>query len=67
MFHRTRDASKVALIVLIDLLQKGGGVLFDVQWCTPHLATLGAVEMARARYLDMLDDAVNRPQIRLGG
>jgi leucyl/phenylalanyl-tRNA--protein transferase len=66
MFHRARDASKVALVALIDLLQRGGGVLFDVQWCTPHLATLGAVEMPRARYLDLLDDAVNRPQLQLG-
>jgi leucyl/phenylalanyl-tRNA--protein transferase len=66
MFHRARDASKVALIATIDLLQKGGGVLLDVQWCTPHLATLGAVEMPRGRYLDLLEDAVNRPQLRLG-
>jgi leucyl/phenylalanyl-tRNA--protein transferase len=66
MFHRARDASKVALVALIDLLQKGGGVLLDVQWCTPHLATLGAVEMPRGRYLDLLQDAVNRPQLRLG-
>ena len=65
MFHRARDASKVALVALIDRLQQGGGVLFDVQWCTPHLATLGAVEMPRARYLDLLEDAVNRPQVQL--
>ena len=66
MFHHGTDASKVALVATIDLLQKGGGVLLDVQWCTPHLATLGAVEMPRSQYLDLLDDAVNRPQLRLG-
>ncbi len=65
MFHRARDASKVALVALIDRLQHGGGVLVDVQWCTPHLATLGAIEMPRTDYLDFLDDAVNRPQLQL--
>jgi leucyl/phenylalanyl-tRNA--protein transferase len=65
MFHRARDASKVALVALVERLRAGGGALFDVQWSTPHLATLGAVEIPRARYLDLLDDAVNRPQVEL--
>jgi leucyl/phenylalanyl-tRNA---protein transferase len=65
MFHRARDASKVALVALIERLRRGGGVLLDVQWCTPHLATLGAVEVPRPRYLDLVDDAVRRPQLRV--
>ena len=41
MFHDSRDASKVALVALVDLLNRGGAQLLDVQWCTPHLASLG--------------------------
>ena len=41
----TTDASKVALVALVERLRAGGGVLFDVQWCTPHLASLGAIEI----------------------
>lgn len=63
MFHRARDASKVALVALVDRLRAGGGVLLDVQWSTPHLASLGAVEVSRRDYLRLLDDAVRRPQI----
>jgi len=44
----------------------GGGVLLDVQWCTPHLATLGAVEVPREDYLALLEEAVGQPQLRLG-
>lgn len=65
MFHRARDASKVALLDLVGRLQAGGGALLDVQWCTPHLATLGAAEIPRVHYLDLLADAVNRPQLLL--
>jgi leucyl/phenylalanyl-tRNA--protein transferase len=65
MFSVERDASKVALVGLVDALVEGGGVLLDVQWVTPHLATLGAVEIPRARYLGLLADAVSLPQ--LGG
>ncbi len=60
-FHRVRDASKVALVALVDLLQDGGGVLLDVQWTTPHLESLGAVDVPRARYLELLADAITRP------
>jgi len=63
MFHRARDASKVALLALIELLGAGGGTLLDVQWCTPHLASLGAVQVPRDAYLDMLRDAVHRPTL----
>ena len=56
MFHREpegRDASKVALVALVELLSADGvpDRLLDVQWCTPHLATLGVVEVPRAEYL----------------
>lgn len=52
MFHVGRDASKVALLALVDrLVAAGGQRLLDVQWCTPHLATLGAVPVPRQQYL----------------
>jgi leucyl/phenylalanyl-tRNA--protein transferase len=66
MFSAGRDASKVALVALVDMLRAGGGVLLDVQWLTPHLASLGAVEVERDEYLRLLADAVDRPQLRLG-
>lgn len=61
MFHRRTDASKVALVALVDLLVAGGSTLLDVQWLTPHLASLGAIEVPRARYLQLLADALDRP------
>ncbi len=62
MFHRVTDASKVALVGLVGQLRSGGGALLDVQWTTPHLASLGAVDVPRARYLELLADAVRRPE-----
>jgi leucyl/phenylalanyl-tRNA---protein transferase len=63
MFHRARDASKVALVALVDLLRADacGDRLLDVQWCTPHLASLGAVEMSRRAYLHRLPAALALP------
>jgi len=61
MFHRERDASKVALVGLVELLREAGEVgdrLLDVQWQTPHLASLGVVEIPRATYLDRLERAL---------
>jgi leucyl/phenylalanyl-tRNA--protein transferase len=58
MFHRERDASKVALVGLVDLLRAAGAVLLDVQWTTDHLATLGAVDIPRREYLRRLQEAV---------
>lgn len=58
MFHRRTDASKVALVALVELLREGGGGLLDVQWVTPHLVTLGAVAVPRARYLELLREAL---------
>ena len=60
MFHRATDASKVALVALVDHLRAHGGTLLDVQWVTPHLASLGAVEVSRRAYLDLLADALGR-------
>ena len=54
MFHRRTDASKVALIGLVELLGTGGDRLVDVQWATAHLAGLGASEITRDDYLDRL-------------
>jgi leucyl/phenylalanyl-tRNA---protein transferase len=61
MFHRVTDASKVAVVALVDLMRTGGGALLDVQWTTPHLASLGAVDVSRERYAELLADAVARP------
>ena len=61
MFHRRTDASKVALVWLVRLLRQEGASLLDVQWCTPHLASLGAVEVSRHRYLELLGAALARP------
>lgn len=61
MFHRERDASKVALTALVDELNGGGASLLDVQWLTPHLETLGAVEIPRAEYLHRLGVALEQP------
>jgi leucyl/phenylalanyl-tRNA--protein transferase len=62
MCHRVRDASKTALVALVDRMRDdghdGSGRLLDVQWQTPHLATLGAIEVPRAHYLQLLDDAL---------
>lgn len=64
MFHRVRDASKVALVALVDLLtdEHVEQRLLDVQWLTPHLASLGAVEVPRAAYLRALHRALRIPQ-----
>jgi leucyl/phenylalanyl-tRNA--protein transferase len=58
MFHRVTDASKVALWATVELLRVDGVVLFDVQWTTPHLVSLGAIDVARDDYLALLATAV---------
>lgn len=60
-FHRERDASKVAVVALVEALRAGGGALLDVQWTTPHLASLGAVDVSRDEYQCLLEDALARP------
>jgi leucyl/phenylalanyl-tRNA---protein transferase len=63
MFHRERDASKVALVALVDLLGADGDDrrLLDVQWATEHLASMGAIEIPRTAYLALLDRALQAP------
>ena len=65
MFHTATDASKVALVHLVDVLRddrnQGAGRLLDVQWRTDHLATLGVVEIPREDYLERLAGARNLP------
>ncbi len=61
MFHTARDASKLALAALVDHLRARGFVLLDVQLRTPHLESLGAVEIARSDYLTRLTAAIAVP------
>ncbi|MGJ8545075.1 MAG: leucyl/phenylalanyl-tRNA--protein transferase [Sulfitobacter sp.] len=61
MFSRQTDASKIALACLIDLLRRTGFTLFDTQFITDHLASLGAVEITRAAYHAQLHEAQSRP------
>ena len=58
MFHTETDASKVALVHLVDLMLLDGMVLFDTQWLTDHLESLGGIAVPRGTYLRMLADAV---------
>jgi leucyl/phenylalanyl-tRNA--protein transferase len=62
MFHRETDASKVALVALVDRLRRNGAVLLDVQWLTPHLASLGAVAVPRPDYHARLAAALDFPR-----
>ncbi len=63
MFHADRDASKAALVALVERLRADGDPrrLFDVQWSTPHLAGLGVVEISRKAYLNLLAEAIPAP------
>ena len=58
MFHRATDASKVALVALVDRLRQRGYRLLDTQWVTDHLVQFGAVEIRRAEYLKLLDESL---------
>lgn len=67
MFHHPElgtDASKVALLRLVTELRRAGVDLLDVQWLTPHLASLGAREVSRARYLELLSASLAKPYRR---
>jgi leucyl/phenylalanyl-tRNA--protein transferase len=59
MFHLQRDASKAALAALVDLMRAAGMTLLDVQWQSEHLKSLGVVEVPRARYLELLREALS--------
>ena len=65
MFHWRTDASKVALVGLVDRLNAGGGQLLDCQWQTQHLMSLGCVEVPRDEYLRRLAEAIAAPQLYL--
>lgn len=58
MVSRAPDASKVAFAHLVARLRAGGYTLLDCQFMTPHLASLGAVEISRSRYVASLDAAL---------
>ncbi len=60
MFHRATDASKVALVALVDRLRRRSFRLLDIQWVTPHLQQFGAVEIPRDEYLTLLSSALRR-------
>jgi leucyl/phenylalanyl-tRNA---protein transferase len=61
MFHRVTDASKVALVALVDRLRARGYVLLDTQWVTDHLKQFGAREVPRSYYLQLLDRSLQLP------
>jgi len=58
MFSRQPNASKIALAYLVDRLRKGGFTLFDTQFLTPHLASLGGIEISQKDYRTMLRKAL---------
>lgn len=61
MFHRMPDASKVALVRLVEIMATAADPLIDTQWHTDHLASLGGVEIGRHDYLHRLAVAVQAP------
>ena len=61
MFHTERDASKVALIHLVEAMKAAHMSLLDTQWCTEHLASLGCIEVMRPQYLQLLASAIGEP------
>jgi leucyl/phenylalanyl-tRNA--protein transferase len=58
MFHWERDASKVALVHLVERKRQGGYTLLDVQFITPHLRRFGAIEVPRSFYKRLLAQAL---------
>lgn len=62
MFHRVTDASKMALVALVEHLRANKFALLDTQWTTPHLQQFGAVEIPRDQYLKMLRRAIELPR-----
>ncbi|WP_408589575.1 leucyl/phenylalanyl-tRNA--protein transferase [Novosphingobium sp.] len=69
MFSRASDASKVALCWLVAAMRRGGARLLDCQFTTPHLTSLGAVEIPQSQYLGLLQEAQRTglaPRYRVG-
>ena len=58
MFHTATDASKMALVALVERLRARGFTLLDTQWVTPHLEQFGAIEIPRPQYLQRLADSL---------
>jgi len=58
MFHKITDASKVAMAHLVDWLNVNGFTLLDTQYITPHLQTLGGIEISQAEYMTRLEKAL---------
>ena len=58
MFSRERDASKVALVALVEHLIKRKFILLDTQWTTPHLKQFGAIDIAKSEYMKLLHQAI---------
>jgi leucyl/phenylalanyl-tRNA---protein transferase len=58
MFYHQRDASKVALLALVDLMRESKMRLLDIQWLTEHLERMGAIEIPRRHYLERLGEAL---------
>jgi len=63
MFHLSTDASKVAFAHLMYMMKEAGSTLVDCQLTNPHLASLGAVEIPRSSYKQMLEQHINDPEI----
>jgi len=59
MFYAQRDASKVALMALVETMRTSGMTLLDIQWATDHLVSMGAVPISRQEYLARLEAAVS--------
>jgi leucyl/phenylalanyl-tRNA--protein transferase len=60
MFHHVTDASKVALVALVERLRERQFLLLDTQWVTPHLARFGTITLPRAQYLNLLERALQK-------
>jgi len=62
MFHHVTDASKIALVALVEHLREKRFTLLDTQWTTPHLQQFGVIEISRDQYLQSLERAVELPR-----
>jgi leucyl/phenylalanyl-tRNA--protein transferase len=62
MFHHVTDASKIALVALVEHLRARDFALLDTQWNTPHLAQFGVIQIRREHYLKLLARAVDLPR-----
>jgi leucyl/phenylalanyl-tRNA--protein transferase len=63
MFHHVSDASRVALCVLVQHLELWGFAMLDVQQATPHCSVLGATDIPRATYLELLETGMEAPAV----